>query len=231
MIGLALSYMLNLENDVTDLFWCYCMLETSMVSVERCYDYTHLIQEAPNVKEGDKENWPETGEIEFRDYSVKYRPNTEIILKNLSFAIRDCEKIGVVGRTGSGKSTLCLTLLRILEATTGQIIIDKKDIAEIGLQKLRSAITIIPQDPTLFEGTLKFNLDPYGKATKEELMDAVKKANLDRILKYEGDVLDCEVINKKQRVGTGEWQELQFRRKTIDLRNEGYFESKHYLEA
>lgn len=230
MIGLALSYMLNLENDVTDLFWCYCMLETSMVSVERCYDYTHLIQEAANVKETDEESWPETGEIEFRNYSVKYRPDTEIILKNLSFVIKDCEKIGVVGRTGSGKSTLCLTLLRILEATTGQIIIDRKDIAEVGLQKLRSAITIIPQDPTLFEGTLKFNLDPYDKASKEELMDAVKKANLDRILKHEGDVLDCEVIGSKQTVGSRRWQELQFGREAINLCNQSHSKSNFNLE-
>jgi ABC-type multidrug transport system fused ATPase/permease subunit len=206
MVGLALSYMLNLENNIGDLFWCYCSLETNMVSVERCYDYTHLIQEAPNVKDSDKESWPETGEIEFSNYSVRYRPNTEIVLKNLTFSIRDCEKIGVVGRTGSGKSTLCLTLLRILEATEGKIIIDKQDIAEIGLQKLRSAITIIPQDPTLFEGTLKFNLDPYGRASKEELMDAVQKANLDRIIRHEGDVLEYEVQENGKNFSAGERQ-------------------------
>ena len=99
MVGLALSYMLNLEADIRDLFWCYCYLETNMVSIERCYNYTNLIQEAPNVKDTDKENWPEKGEIEFKDYSVRYRPTTEIVLKNLTFSIRDCEKIGVVGRT------------------------------------------------------------------------------------------------------------------------------------
>lgn len=116
-----------------------------------------------------------------------------MILKSLSFRIRDGEKVGVVGRTGSGKSTLCLSLLRIIEATAGSIVIDGEDIAEVGLQKLRSAVTIIPQDPTLFEGTLRFNLDPYLTATAERVTQAVQKANLHRILKHNGNVLDFKV--------------------------------------
>jgi len=193
MIGLALAYMINLEDSLGSLFWNYCNVETSMVSVERCYGYTEIIQEADNLKDTDKQSWPETGNIEFQNYYVKYRPTTELILKNLSFTIRDCERVGIVGRTGSGKSTLCLSLLRILEAHSGRIIIDGEDIAGIGLQKLRSAITIIPQDPTLFEGSLKFNLDPYEGVTEEELRQAVKKSHLDQIIKYDGDILNFAV--------------------------------------
>jgi ABC-type multidrug transport system fused ATPase/permease subunit len=193
MIGLALAYMINLEESLRSLFWNYCNMETSMVSVERCYEYTEIIQEAENVKDTDRESWPETGSIEFQNYYVKYRPTTELILKDLSFTIKGCERIGIVGRTGSGKSTLCLSLLRILEAHSGRIVIDGQDIAELGLQKLRSAITIIPQDPTLFEGSLKFNLDPYEKVSEEELMQAVQKSHLDQILKHDGDILNFMV--------------------------------------
>eukprot|EP00826_Nyctotherus_ovalis_P059778 TRINITY_DN8343_c0_g1_i8.p2 TRINITY_DN8343_c0_g1~~TRINITY_DN8343_c0_g1_i8.p2 ORF type:complete len:200 (-),score=49.13 TRINITY_DN8343_c0_g1_i8:455-1054(-) len=193
MVGLALAYMINLEGSIRSLFWSYCNLETSMVSVERCYAFTEIIQEAESVRENDKAEWPRSGAIEFQNYYVKYRPTTELILKDLSFSIRDGERIGIVGRTGSGKSTLCLSLLRILEAHSGRILIDGENIAEIGLQKLRSAITIIPQDPTLFEGSLKFNLNPYGDLSDEEVMRAVQKANLDQILKYEGDILNFMV--------------------------------------
>lgn len=205
MVGLALAYMINLEDSLRSLFWNYCNMETSMVSVERCYAFTEIIQEAENIRDTDEESWPETGSIEFQNYYVKYRPTTELILKNLSFTIRDRERIGIVGRTGSGKSTLCLSLLRILEADSGKILIGGKDIAELGLQTLRSAITIIPQDPTLFEGTLKFNLDPYNKLSKEELMRAVQKAHLDQILKYEGDILNFAVRIFGDKVGTREW--------------------------
>lgn len=188
--------MINLEGSIRTLFWNYCNLETSMVSVERCYAFTEIIQEAENARESDKSEWPRTGAIQFQNYFVKYRPTTELILKDLTFSIRDRERIGIVGRTGSGKSTLCLSLLRILEAHSGRILIDGENIADLGLQKLRSAITIIPQDPTLFEGSLKFNLNPYGDLSDEEVMRAVQKANLDQILKYEGDILNFMVSVK-----------------------------------
>jgi len=194
MVGLALAYMMNLENSISSLFWNFCYLETSMVSAERCYEYTEILQEAPSNLETDREDWPTNGSIEFQNYSVRYRPETELVLKDLTFKIKDKEKIGVVGRTGSGKSTLCLTLVRILEAEKGKIIIDGCDISEVGLQKLRSNITIILQDPILFEGSLRYNLDPHGQYSEEILMKAIKKARLDKILKYENNILDFSVF-------------------------------------
>ena len=110
------------------------------------------------VHEFNSSNWPKLGNIEFRNFYLKYRPETELVLKNLSFSIKDNEKIGVVGRTGAGKSTLCLALWRIVEAFSGTIFIDGVDISQIGLEQLREKITIIPQDPTLFNGSLRFNL-------------------------------------------------------------------------
>jgi len=190
MIGLALAYKSKIEISINSLFWFICYLETEMTSSERCYEYAEIIQEAPAITEKDCEDWPTNGIIEFQNYSVRYRPETPLILKDLTFKIKDKEKIGVVGRTGSGKSTLCLTLVRILEAVNGKIIIDGCDISQIGLRKLRSAITMILQDPILFEGTLRYNLDPYGKYSEETLMRAIKKAKLDKILKYENNILE-----------------------------------------
>ena len=106
---------------------------------------------------------------------MKYRPDTQIILKNLTLTIKSGEKIGVVGRTGSGKSTLCLCLFRILEPTFGKILIDDVDITKIGLSLLRDSITVIPQDPTLIEGTLRENLDPAGKFTDDEMTFNINK--------------------------------------------------------
>ena len=119
--------------------------------------------------------WPSEGSIRFENYSVQYRPETEIVLKNLNFEIKPKEKIGIVGRTGSGKSTIALCLFRILEAKEGKIYMDDVDISQIGLKKLRSNITIIPQDPTLMEGSLKFNIDPLNNHTEQEIENVMRE--------------------------------------------------------
>ena len=121
--------------------------------------------------------WPKEGLIEFKDYSVRYRPDTNIVLKNLNFKVKGGEKIGIIGRTGSGKSTLCLAIFRILEPETGTIFIDGMDISKIGLRTLRSCLTIIPQDPRLMKGTLRYNIDPFESYSDEkikEIMEALK---------------------------------------------------------
>lgn len=107
---------------------------------------------------------------------LRYRPGTEIVLNNLTFTAKPGEKIGVVGRTGAGKSTICLSLSRIVEIIEGQILIDDLDIRKLDLNYLRSKITVIPQDPTIFTGTLRFNLDPEYKATKERIIEILKAA-------------------------------------------------------
>ena len=100
----------------------------------------------------------------------------------MSFEVKGGEKVGVVGRTGAGKSSLCLALFRIVEAEAGQILIDGEDISEMGLLQLRSKITIIPQEPVLFKGTLRYNLDPLGDSTEEETFKVVRKARLEELL-------------------------------------------------
>ena len=148
-----------------------------MVGLERCLAYTKIISERPEHMKIDEtlENWPFEGKIKFENYSVQYRPDTEIVLKNLNLEIEPKQKIGIVGRTGSGKSTIALCLFRILEAKEGKILIDDIDISEIGLNKLRSNITIIPQDPTLMEGSLRFNIDPLHKHTDKEIEEIMKE--------------------------------------------------------
>ena len=111
------------------------------------------------------ENWPSKGEISFNNVMLRYRPNTDIVLNSLDLKVQAGHKIGVVGRTGAGKSTICMALTRIVELDGGSIEIDGKDIAKVPLENLREQITMIPQEPTLFSGTLRHNLDPFNETS------------------------------------------------------------------
>ena len=113
---------------------------------------------------------------------MRYRPTTDIVLNNLSFEIQPGEKIGVVGRTGAGKSTICLAIGRIVEIEEGQIFIDGVDIRSVELAYLRSCITVIPQDPTLFTGTLRFNIDPEDKVSDKKIFEITNEAQLDDLV-------------------------------------------------
>lgn len=118
-------------------------------------------QELANQPRVQDTKWPEHGAVNFVDVSLRYRPNTEICLRNLSFNVAPGLKVGVVGRTGAGKSTMSLALSRIVELCGGHIEIDGVDISKIDINQVREKITVIAQDPTLFTGTLRFNLDPF----------------------------------------------------------------------
>ncbi|KAJ2811322.1 ATP-binding cassette glutathione S-conjugate transporter ycf1 [Coemansia furcata] len=127
-------------------------------------------------------SWPETGDIEFRQYKLRYRPDLDPALNDLSFVVRSKEKIGIVGRTGAGKSSLTYALMRLVEADSGCIIIDGIDISTIGLHDLRSRISIIPQDPSLFEGTIRDNLDPAHQYTDDEVWAAINACQIADLL-------------------------------------------------
>jgi ABC-type multidrug transport system fused ATPase/permease subunit len=172
-VGLMLTHSFLIKKYLFRLFDVGTGFENSMVAMERCNHYIELKGEKEKEREIDKKliNWPCLGRIEFLNYSVKYRPNTEVVVKNLSFKINSREKIGVVGRTGCGKSTLILGLFRLLEPLTGTIKIDEVDIVELGLDILRNSITIIPQDPSLMKGSLRYNMDPFNKYTDIEIKD------------------------------------------------------------
>jgi ABC-type multidrug transport system fused ATPase/permease subunit len=189
-LGIALNYVLKLIEHTYNFFDHLNKNERMSTSMESRDAYTHIVQEAPlKLKSDDmliKNNFPKLGKIEFVNYNVRYRPDTKIVLKDLNILIHPKEKIGIVGRTGSGKTTLCLCLFRILEATSGKILIDDIDISLIGLSLLRRIITIIPQDPTLIEGSLRQNLDPLGQFDNKSMIESLKSIGMNKILKKDG---------------------------------------------
>ena len=169
---------------------------------------TKILQEAamrlPVPIDENNQHWVSKGRIEFINYSVTYRPDTEIVLDKLNLKIMAGEKIGVVGRTGAGKSTLCLAICRFLESSHGRIEIDGVDISEVGLADLRDNITVIPQDSALFDNTLRFNLDPDEKATDEQIMELLSKASLTNLVSRNDKGLDAEI--KGSDLSSGEKQ-------------------------
>ena len=194
--SIIFTYSVLLQEYLGSIYNRCANLENDMISMERCIKYMQIIQEAPShIPEIDdnliNENWPQNGEIQFQNYSVKYRPDTEIVLKKINFKINAGEKVGICGRTGSGKSTICLCLFRILEPLEGTIFIDNIDITKIGLDLLRKNITIIPQDPCLLEGTLKYNIDPFNKYSDEEIIQILKDIG------FEYTESDDLILNKK----------------------------------
>ena len=180
LVGLTLTYALNVTNALNMLVRMSSEVETNMVSVERIQEYQETPQEAPfDVPENDPGvNWPEHGVVEFENYQTRYREDLDLVLRGIDCKIGSGEKIGIVGRTGAGKSSLTLALFRIVEAAGGSISIDGVNIAHLGLGKLRSRITIIPQDPVLFAGDLRMNLDPLKQYTDQQIWAALEQAHL-----------------------------------------------------
>ena len=195
-VGITLTYSVILQENLGYSFSIAAQLENIMISLERCLQYTKIESEAPLVirtkdEELIRKKWPCEGRIKFDNYSVKYRPNTEIVLKKINLEINPKEKIGLVGRTGSGKSTICLCLFRILEPYEGTIYIDNEDITKVGLNLLRKNITIIPQDPCLMEGSLKYNIDPLNTKEDKEIISLLKKIG------FTYTENDDEILNRK----------------------------------
>ncbi|XP_043841698.1 ATP-binding cassette sub-family C member 2 [Dromiciops gliroides] len=179
LVGLVLSNALNITQTLNWLVRMTSELETNIVAVERINEYIRVKNEAQWITEKrPPDDWPSKGEIQFTDYQVRYRPELDLTLKGITCNIGSTEKVGIVGRTGAGKSSLTNCLFRILEAAGGQITIDGIDIASIGLHDLRNKLTIIPQDPILFSGSLRMNLDPFNKYSDEEIWKALELAHL-----------------------------------------------------
>ena len=178
--GISLSYAIGFADNILWLVRLYAMNEQNMNSVERIKEYLDVEQEAAAIVEENRppQNWPAKGSVEFINYSTRYRKELEPVLRNLTFKIEAQEKIGIVGRTGAGKSSLALAIFRALEADEGKILIDDIDIGLIGLRDLREAITIVPQEPTLFQGTIRTNLDPFNLYTDEAIFEALRRVHL-----------------------------------------------------
>ncbi|KAB8349556.1 hypothetical protein FH972_023580 [Carpinus fangiana] len=178
--GLAMSYAVTFTENVLWFVRLYATNEQNMNSVERVKEYLDVEQEAAPINPENRPaaNWPSRGTVEFINYTTRYREDFEPVLRELAFQIAPCEKVGVVGRTGAGKSSLALALFRALEAEKGKILVDGVDIGLIGLQDLRENIVMVPQDPTLFSGTIRSNLDPFNLFTDEEIFTALRRVQL-----------------------------------------------------
>lgn len=179
--GLVLSYVLSVVGILSMLVRSLTQVENEMNSAERLIFYGNDLPqekayEIPETKPA--ESWPEHGQIEFKDVSLRYREGLPLVLKNISLSIKPGEKIGICGRTGAGKSSIMTALYRLAELDKGQILIDGVDISTLGMKDLRTNLCIIPQDPVLFKGSIRKNLDPFGYASDDQLWDGLRRSGL-----------------------------------------------------
>ncbi|XP_004365809.1 multidrug resistance-associated protein 13 [Capsaspora owczarzaki ATCC 30864] len=234
LVGLALSYAMTTTLLLNIVVRNYTDTEMQMNSVQRVSEYASLAIEKDTVAEGESGfattedagtlagvysrpdldlSWPSRGNIEFENVTVCYRPNSAPVLQGVSLTVKAGERIGICGRTGSGKSTLTLALFRIVPCVTGRILIDGQDIASIPLARVRGALAIIPQDPLLFAGTVRYNLDPAMECTDDQLWAALRIAQLDTVVEQlrgsqelVGDRLDFTVSEGGSNFSTGQRQ-------------------------
>ncbi|XP_027365915.1 ABC transporter C family member 5-like isoform X1 [Abrus precatorius] len=208
MAGLAVTYGLNLNARLSRWILSFCKLENKIISIERIYQYSQIPCEAPAVIEESRppSSWPENGTIELIDLKVRYKESLPLVLHGISCTFPGGKKIGIVGRTGSGKSTLIQALFRLVEPASGSILIDNINISGIGLHDLRSHLSIIPQDPTLFEGTIRGNLDPLEEHSDKEIWEALDKSQLGEIIRETGRKLDMPVLENGDNWSVGQRQ-------------------------
>ena len=150
--------------------------------------------------------WPQKGEIKFNNYSTKYREGLDLVLKKITLEVNPNEKVGIVGRTGAGKSSLTLALFRLIEPVDGTIFIDNVDVRKLGLYDLRSRLTIIPQDPALFTGTLRMNLDPFDQYSDTEIWNALELSHLKDFVNSLEKGLNYEILEGGENLSVGQKQ-------------------------
>ncbi|OAY85588.1 ABC transporter C family member 10, partial [Ananas comosus] len=207
-VGMALSYGFSLNMSLVFSIQNQCTLANYIISVERLNQYMHISSEAPEVVESNRPppNWPAFGRVEIQDLKIRYRPDTPLILHGISCTFEGGHKIGVVGRTGSGKTTLISALFRLVEPAGGKITIDGIDIATLGLHELRSRFGIIPQDPTLFHGSVRYNLDPLGQYTDDQIWEVLGKCQLREPVREKEQGLDSLVVEDGSNWSMGQRQ-------------------------
>ncbi|ETS76383.1 hypothetical protein PFICI_11770 [Pestalotiopsis fici W106-1] len=220
-VGLAMSYVLQITTSLNWIVRQTVEVETNIVSVERVLEYARLPSEAPEVihRHRPPVAWPANGAVQFQNYSTRYRAGLDLVLKNINLDIKSHEKIGVVGRTGAGKSSLTLALFRIIEADTGNISIDELNTSTIGLLDLRRRLAIIPQDAALFEGTVRDNLDPGHVHDDTELWSVLDHARLkEHVASMEGG-LEAKVHEGGSNLSQGQRQLISLARAMLTPSN------------
>ncbi|XP_033748591.1 LOW QUALITY PROTEIN: ATP-binding cassette sub-family C member 9-like [Pecten maximus] len=208
-VGLSITYALLVSFYLNWIVRLSAETEMMMNSVERVDEYTQLDTEPVRHPEGNlivDKTWPENGEIEFLNVSLRYEENLDPVVNEASFIIHGGEKIGICGRTGSGKSSLLLSLFRMIDICQGQILIDGKDTMKIPLPELRSKLAIIPQDPVLFEGTIRYNLAPKCDISDERLWLALETVQLKDTISALPEKLDSSVSEGGENFSVGQKQ-------------------------
>ncbi|CAK4671146.1 unnamed protein product [Aphanomyces euteiches] len=205
--GLALTYASQLSGFLSRVVMYQTEVGDQMTSVERLLHYNSLDMEGQTsvATNAVPTEWPSQGSVVFENYSMRYREGLDLVLKDVNFSVEAGEKIGICGRTGSGKSSLMVALFRTVEAAAGCIRIDGVDIGTIDLKSLRSRLTIIPQDPVLFSGSLRFNLDPSDMATDDDVWRVLKEVHLKEVIQSQGG-LDFQVAEKGGNLSVGQRQ-------------------------
>ncbi|PPS08136.1 hypothetical protein GOBAR_AA12505 [Gossypium barbadense] len=213
-MGLLLSYALNITSLLTAVLRLASLAENSLNAVERVGTYIELPSEAPLIIENSRPPpaWPSSGSIKFEDVVLRYRPELPPVLHGLSFTISPSDKVGIVGRTGAGKSSMLNALFRIVEPERGRILIDGCDIAKFGLMDLRKVLGIIPQAPVLFSGTVRFNLDPFSEHNDADLWEALERAHLKDVIRRNSLGLYAEVSEAGENFSVGQRQLLSLAR-------------------
>ncbi|CAG8847868.1 406_t:CDS:2, partial [Gigaspora margarita] len=179
LAGLSLSFAMQFTQQIVWTVRKYTLLEMSFNAVERVGEFSVIPQEAPAIIEPRPPAcWPHSGAITVQNLEVRYALDLEPVLHHISFNVNGQEKIGLVGRTGSGKSTIALSLFRFVEPSDGKILVDEIDISSVGVEDLRSRITIIPQDPILFTGTIRSNLDTFSQYKDSEILESLRRVYL-----------------------------------------------------
>ncbi|KAF2582140.1 hypothetical protein F2Q68_00002901 [Brassica cretica] len=208
LAGLAVTYGLNLNTLQAWLIWTLCNLENKIISVERMLQYASVPSEPPLVIESNRpeQSWPSRGEVDIHDLQVRYAPHMPLVLRGITCTFKGGLRTGIVGRTGSGKSTLIQTLFRIVEPSAGEIKIDGVNILNIGLHDLRLRLSIIPQDPTMFEGTVRSNLDPLEEYTDDQIWEALDKCQLGDEVRKKEQKLDSSVSENGENWSMGQRQ-------------------------
>uniref|UniRef100_A0A8C7QG61 ATP-binding cassette, sub-family C (CFTR/MRP), member 10 n=1 Tax=Oncorhynchus mykiss TaxID=8022 RepID=A0A8C7QG61_ONCMY len=208
LVGLSLSYALSITGLLSSLIFSFTQTELQLVSVERTEEYSTTLPTEPQHSNPQvPTSWPEQGWVEFRGAVLCYREGLPNALDGVSLVVRPGEKVGVVGRTGSGKSTLFLALFRMVELNQGQILLDGVDTRQVGLAQLRSKLAIIPQDPFLFSGTVRENLDPCGRHPDPRLLEVLEHCHLSPVINRIGG-LGAEVGERGKSLSLGQRQLL-----------------------
>ena len=207
-VGMVITYSLQITQTLTWLVRMTSDVETNIVGVERIKEYSEITQEAPWIYPDNRPEpkWPDSGKVEFTNYGLRYREGLDLVVRDITATVRGGEKVGIVGRTGAGKSTLTVALFRLVEAAQGGIKIDGKSIADMGLHDLRSKLTIIPQDPVLFSGTLRMNLDPFSSYSDQQVWAALEQAHLKTFVTGLEAGLEHEVQEGGENLSVGQRQ-------------------------